>query len=81
MSGIDLQYVGVATARDVQGVFVLLNVHHSWFAAAAGAHCIECSAVLESFDAQIGCASSGSSGSDPTPNLHHQNHFRTKIWY
>ncbi len=79
MSGIDLQYVGVATARDIQSVLVLLNTHDSRFAAAADAHCIESSAVLEGLDAQIGCTSGGSSSSNPTPHLHNRIHFHTKF--
>ncbi len=46
MSDVNLENVGVAAACDVKGVFVLLNVDKSGFAAAA-AHGVENSAVLE----------------------------------
>lgn len=81
MSGVDLQYVGMATARDIQGMLVLLNTDDSRFAAAADAHGIERSAVLEGLGAQIGCASGGSSSRNSASHLHNRIQFRTTMRY
>ena len=75
VSGIDLQYVGVAATCDVQGVLVLLNMHDSWIAAAAAAHGVKGGAVLESQGAEVGCTGSRRCSRDPASYLKLKNYF------
>jgi hypothetical protein len=74
VGGVDLQYVGVAATRNVQGVLVLLDAHDGWItAAAAAAHGVKGGAVLESQDAEVGCTCSRRCSRDPASYLKLKN--------